>query len=137
MNSRVADAIEEAGGLKENADIEKINLAYLVEDGMKINIPSKNERTTEEEQSNIKEIQNSNVVQEENINFENNKSSKVNINTATKTELETLPGIGQSTALKIIEYRKEKGKFKNIEEIKQVNGIGENKFNKIKNLISI
>ena len=104
---------------------------------MKINIPSKNEIKTEEEQSNIKEIQNSNVVQEENINFENNKSSKVNINTATKTELETLPGIGQSTALKIIEYRKEKGKFKNIEEIKQVNGIGENKFNKIKNLISI
>lgn len=61
----------------------------------------------------------------------------ININTATKTDLETLPGIGESTALKIIEYRKKKGKFKLIEDIKQVNGIGENKFNKIKELITV
>ena len=65
------------------------------------------------------------------------KESKVNINTATQTQLETLPGIGPSTALKIISYRQENGKFNSIEDIKQVNGIGESKFNNIKDLICI
>ncbi len=65
------------------------------------------------------------------------KSEKVNINTATQTELETLPGIGPSTAMKIITYRKEKGKFMKKEEIKEVSGIGESKYNKIKDLIVV
>ena len=59
----------------------------------------------------------------------------VNINTATQTELETLPGIGPSLALKIINYRKENGKFSSIEDIKNVSGIGEAKFNNIKEYI--
>ena len=64
-------------------------------------------------------------------------NSKVNINTATQTELETLPGIGPSLALKIINYRKENGKFSNIEEIKNVSGIGDSKYEKLKNYILI
>ena len=64
-------------------------------------------------------------------------NSKININTATKEQLDTLPGIGVSTAEKIIQYRKEKGKFKNKEDIKNVNGIGESKYEKIKDLIEI
>ena len=119
-----------AGGLKEEADLKQINLAYVLEDGMKINIPSKNE--SRNEASNNTE----NYTTKENLNSSNNaKTSKVNINSATQTELETLPGIGPSTALKIINYRKEKGKFNKIEDIKNVNGIGESKFNKIKEFI--
>lgn len=131
-NSRIADAVKMAGGLKEDADLKQINLAYVLEDGIKINIPSKNESTNEA--SNNTE----NYITKENLNSSNNaKTSKVNINSATQTELETLPGIGPSTALKIINYRKEKGKFNKIEDIKNVNGIGENKFNKIKEFIKI
>lgn len=129
-NSRIADAVKMAGGLKEDADLKQINLAYVLEDGMKINIPSKNE--SRNEASNNTE----NYTTKENLNSSNNaKTSKVNINSATQTELETLPGIGPSTALKIINYRKEKGKFNKIEDIKNVNGIGESKFNKIKEFI--
>ena len=65
------------------------------------------------------------------------KVYNVNINTATQTELETLPGIGPSLALKIINYRKENGKFKSIEELKSVNGIGENKYEEIKKYIYV
>lgn len=134
-NSRIIDAIDKAGGLKDEADITNINLAYIIEDGMKIHIPSKEEKeSTIIVESNI----NSGTVEQSNeIKSNNNKKLKININTATKTDLETLPGIGESTALKIVEYRKEKGKFKLIEDIKQVNGIGENKFNKIKELITV
>ena len=134
-NSRIIDAIDKAGGLKDEADITNINLAYIIEDGMKIHIPSK-----EEKESTIiveSNIDSGTVEQSNEIKSNNNKKLKININTATKTDLETLPGIGESTALKIIEYRKEKGKFKLIEDIKQVNGIGENKFNKIKELITV
>ena len=70
---------------------------------------------------------------------ENNNSSKqkVNINTATQTQLETLSGIGPTTANKIISYREEKGKFSKIEDIKEVSGIGEAKFEKIKDFIRV
>ena len=66
-----------------------------------------------------------------------NSSSKVNINTATQTELELLSGIGPSIASKIISYRKENGKFKTIEDIKNVPGIGEAKFNSIQDQITV
>ena len=132
-NSRIADAVKIAGGLKEDADLKQINLAYVLEDGMKINIPSKNDNSNE----NINSTED--YITKENLNSSNNtnsaKTSKININSATQTELETLPGIGPSTALKIINYRKEKGKFNKIEDIKNVNGIGESKFNKIKEFI--
>ena len=134
-NSRIANIIEKAGGLTEEANIENINLAYLLEDGMKIYIPKKDEKTNE-----IKEDTNT-YTSKENSTSEvlknTNKNEKININTATQTELETLPGIGPTTALRIIEYRKENGKFRNIEDIKKINGIGDNKFSKIKDLIKI
>ena len=129
-NSRIADAIEMAGGLNNDADISQINLAYILEDGMKITIPNKNEK---KENNN----ENSNVIVENNIKENNKKDNIININNATQSQLETLPGIGPSIAIKIINYRNEHGKFKSINDIKNVNGIGENKFNNIKNLITI
>jgi competence protein ComEA len=114
--SRVADAIEAAGGTTENVDISKVNLAYILSDGEKIYIPSINDDDTIIE----------NITQ---------TSSKININTATVTELAMLNGIGNSIAEAIIEYRTENGRFKNIEDIKNVSGIGDSKFEKIKDYI--
>ena len=130
--SRITDAIEKAGGLKENACIKDINLAEILEDGIKINIPTideynkSKENSGEEKSNNTFQTDNKTTSKKNNIGQSDNKSTgqnnnkKVNINTATQSELETLPGIGSSTALKIINYRKENGKFKSIEDIKKV-----------------
>lgn len=116
--------------MTEYADISKINLAYVVKDGQKINIPHVNSVETESYiTANIGE----NIIVE-NIEAENDK---VNINTATQAELETLTGIGPSLALKIIDYRKENKEFKQIEDIKNVPGIGDAKFEVIKNEICV
>ena len=140
--NRISDLIEKAGGVTEEADTTNINLAYKLEDEMKIQVPSKMESKLEEETN--KERDSEEYIVRENSNLKSNeknknsnKTQKININTANQTELETLPGIGTSTALKIIEYRKQNGKFKNIEDIKNVKGIGENKYNKIKEVIKV
>ena len=65
------------------------------------------------------------------------ESNKININLATIKELEDLPGVGEATANKIVRYRDENGNFKSIEEIKNVNGIGDKKYEDLKELISI
>lgn len=139
-NSRIADAIEKAGGLTEEADISIVNLAYPLEDGMKIKIPSINETTDNQDIDNIEDyisMKSGENVTSSISNKGTDKISIVNINTATQTELETLPGIGTSTALKIINYRNENGKFTSIEDIKNVSGIGESKFEAIRELICI
>lgn len=125
--ARVADAIKEAGGTTADANTKKINLAQKLQDGQKIYIPNQKE-TEEDIMENLGE-----TIEENSIN----SSSKVNINTATQTELELLSGIGPSIASKIISYRKENGKFKTIEDIKNVPGIGEAKFNSIQDQITV
>ena len=133
-NSRIADAIEKAGGLTQEADLSDINLAYLLEDGMKIYIPNQNERQENNEKTeNTAKTESTPSMQ---IQDTNTKQDVININTATQEELDTLPGIGPATAAKIIAYRKEKGKFNNKEEIKEVSGIGEAKYEKMKEYIS-
>ena len=130
--SRIKDVIDKAGGLTENADTEKINLAYQISDGQKIKIPNVNDKN--EVENYITEGGGENIV----ISDNNTKTeTKVNINTATQTELETLTGIGPSIASRIIEYRESNGKFKNIEEIKNVSGIGDAKYKKIENEITV
>lgn len=148
-NSRIDDAIDKAGGLREDAYIDKINLAYVLEDGMKIYIPNVNEKTQNQDLTNTFDNEDNYVTKESGVQTastddttkanSNNQSSnkKININKATESELESLPGIGPSTAQKIISYRNEKGKFNNIEDIKNVSGIGDSKYNNIKDLISI
>ena len=132
------DAVNKAGGFTDEADIEKVNLAYELTDGVKVYIPSKNI----DKESNITtqkyitmESGDNEIVEETEMKQSGN--TLVNINEATQTELETLPGIGPSIALKIISYRKENGKFSSIEDIKNVSGIGENKFESIRELICI
>ena len=135
-NSRVADAIEAAGGLKDDADMTKINLALILEDGMKLNIPSINDKN-ETEDRNEELTNDEGIVQSITESSTKSRVSKININKAGQIELETLPGIGSSIALKIINYRNENGKFSSIEDLKKVSGIGDNKFDNIKELICV
>jgi len=134
--SRIEDAIEAAGGLTENADITKVNLAYIVEDGTKIKIPSASEEDIGDDDI-IDSKSGDNIIIEENTVSSNNSTQTININKATEKEFETLPGIGPSLASKIIEYRNQNGKFGSIEDIKNVNGIGDSKYEKIKDLITV
>ena len=134
--SRIEDAIEAAGGLTENADITKVNLAYIVEDGTKIKIPSASEEDIGDEDI-IDSKSGDNIIIEENTVSSNNSTQTININKATEKEFETLPGIGPSLASKIIEYRNQNGKFGSIDDIKNVNGIGDSKYEKIKDLITV
>ena len=127
--ARISDAIEEAGGTTEEADLSNVNLAYSLSDGQKVKIPNINEK--DEEVIVVEEKAGDNIIIEGN----KSKEEKININKAAQTEIETLPGIGPSTALKIINYRNEHGKFKNIEDIKNVSGIGDSKFENIKEYI--
>ena len=128
-NSRITDVIEKAGGILEDGDISRVNLAYKIEDGDKIYIPSIHEKEANEI---VSKDAGEGII--ETFTFKNN--DKININTATQTELELLPGIGASTALKIIRYREQNGKFKTIEDIKNVSGIGDAKFENIKDKIT-
>lgn len=129
--------------MREDAYTEDINLAYKLEDGMKIHIPTKQEKENSnntsvmEEDLTEKYVTTSSGVSNNSENSKSTQNTKININTATQTQLETLPGIGPSTATKIIAYRKENGNFKTTEDIKEVSGIGDNKFEKIKDYITV
>lgn len=118
--ARLIDVIEAAGGLTEKAYTKEVNFAYVVEDGQKIYIPSVEDKENIEELEYIQEENGENII----VNSDSKRKSEdkimININKATQTELEELQGIGPSTALKIIEYREENGKFNDIEEIKNV-----------------
>lgn len=122
-DKRLSDAVDKLGGVTENADLNNINLAMKIEDAKHYIIPKIGE-----------EIKNN-----ESINNENNNigSNKVNINNATIEDLDKLPGIGEATANKIINYREENGDFKSIEELKNVNGIGSKKYEQIKDEITL
>lgn len=142
--SRIIDAINSAGGITDKANISKINLAFILEDGMKITIPNDNDLKNKPDfnfvtkSSGDGESDINKNPKNESANLEtNNRMEVININTASQTELETLPGIGPSLALKIIEYRKLNGDFKSIEDIKNVSGIGDSKFKDIKNYIKV
>lgn len=133
-NARINDVVEAAGGITEEADLSEVNLAYIITDGQKIYIPKKEDKINNTNNI-ITENPGANIIKEE-TNTEQ-KNNMVNINKAGLEELMSLQGIGESTAWKIIEYRALNGKYKNIEDIKNVSGVGEAKFNAIKNFITI
>ena len=156
--SRISDAIDAAGGITSAANISKINLVFVLEDGMKVNIPNDNDLKNNPDfkyitmgsgDGDINTSINgasSGVSSNDSGSSGSSSNSKntyptkiqvVNINTATQTELETLPGIGPSLSLKIIHYREENGRFTSIEDIKNVSGIGDSKFNNIKDYITV
>lgn len=122
---RLKDAVEYAGGLKNDADIDKINLAKKLSDEDKIYIPKIGEEIDDILDISVESSQATST----------GSSGKININTCTKESLISLPGIGEVTAEKIINYREENS-FNTIEDIKNVSGIGDKKFEAIKDLIA-
>lgn len=127
-DDRIKDIVELAGGFTQDADTKSVNLAMKLKDEMKVYIPSKTETS---------KAQNNNIESSDIVTIkDNNSNSLVNINTADSNKLQTLPGIGPSKAKKIIEFR-EKNQFKKIEEIKNVDGIGDKTFESLKSLITI
>lgn len=130
--SRINDLIKLAGGETQNADLNKINLAYELSDGEKIYVPS----ISDENPTYIYSDAGENVL-ENSKNSSNTKNDKININKASSDELQKISGIGPSLAEKIINYRNSNGNFQNIEDLKNVSGIGEKKFETIKEHITL
>lgn len=116
--SRLIDAIEQLGGLTENADTDSVNLAAILEDEDKIHIYTKDE------------ISESGGVSAAGV-------GKININTASLEDLKTLPGIGDAIGKSIINYREKNGSFKSLEDLKEVDRIGDKVFEKLKDSITI
>jgi competence protein ComEA len=112
----------------ESADLNKINLAMKLKDESHYIIPKLGENN---------ESYSNNIFESNTQSSTNIQSNLININNANAAQLDTLPGIGEATANKIINHREENGLFKSIEEIKKVNGIGDKKYEEIKSLISI
>ncbi|MCH5270029.1 MAG: helix-hairpin-helix domain-containing protein [Lachnospiraceae bacterium] len=118
-DSRIWDVLLKAGGFTEDASLESVNLARRVEDGMQIIIPS----LAEAEEQKLKE--------------ERKAAGLVNLNTASLEELCSIPGIGESRARAILEYRERQGSFSAPEEIMQVDGIKEGLYTKLKDKIYV
>lgn len=162
LGSRISDALQAAGGVKTDADLEMVNIAYKLEDGQQVYIPSKAEvkgiktsgknntkissnnlkkpvlGTNSTDSSGVKTVSNTaGGVKDDQLNDAISNKGCVNINTAGIAELDTLPGIGPSTAQKIIDYRSISGRFKSTQDIMKVKGIGKTKYEKLKNNISI
>ena len=126
--ARIEDVIILAGGLTEFANISKVNLAYKLEDGQKIYIPNVNEKLEEY----ITEENEEGIVEKSNKSL-----GKININTADIENLCELPGVGEALASRIIQYREENGKFKSKDDLKNVSGIGEKKFDSLREYIVV
>ena len=126
VEARIADAVDAAGGAADNARLESVNLAQKLADGEHVHVSSLDEDAPYEVIGNS----------EAPVTTEN-QSAKLNINTATEAELQSLPGIGPSTAKKIIEDRNSAGPYVSTEDIMRVPGIGEKKYSSIADLICI
>ena len=136
-NDRVIDAIKLAGGLTKNADTSNINLSKKLKSEMVIVINTKSELKNNNNLT-CDAVCTREVIEVNNcIETENKTNNKININTADINKLTELDGIGESKAKTIIEYRTTNGLFKNIEDIKNISGIGESLYNKIKDKITI
>lgn len=120
--ARIYEVVKKAGGFSKDADQTAINLAELVFDGQQIYIPTKEEIGERILNSKEQSLDN---------------TGKINLNTATKEQLMTLPGVGGAKADAILEYREEHGKFRNIEELKEIRGIKDRIFQKMQDKIIV
>ncbi|ORX23467.1 transporter [Thermoanaerobacterium sp. PSU-2] len=118
---RIDDAIKMAGGALDGADLSDINLAEKLKDEQMIKVPKIGENYASNDKS----------------SSSNATNGKININTATKEELDTLPGIGEVTAQRIIDFREQHGNFQRIEDIMNVSRIGPKLFEQIKDKITV
>lgn len=141
-DKRLDDAIKMVGGLAKDADINRVNLAMNLEDSQHYIIPYKGQDIEADKAlspgqgSSGSQVSGSQIGQGQANNQETN-SGKININMADEKSLEAIPGVGPATAKKIVDYRTKQGKFNAIEDIKNVSGIGDKKFESMKDFISV
>lgn len=129
--ARVGDAVAAAGGFAPDAAEDAVNLARVVKDGEQVYIPSTDQALSDSaEQGPGREAQAGQTAT-------GGQAALVNINTAGSTELQSLPGIGPSTAAKIVDYRNANGSFSACEDLKNVSGIGDKKYEAIEGLICV
>lgn len=127
--TRLGEALEYVGGALVDADLNAVNLSKKLMDEEKVYIPKIGEKIEQTEY--ISNNSHTTAISSD------RDSGKININTASISELDSLPGIGEAYAKRIIEYREANGPFRSIEEIKNVAGIGEKRFESIKDLIKV
>jgi len=120
-DSRVADAIEQAGGATQNADLDALNLAEPLQDGQKIHVPRKGEASAPTLASVAPSRTPRSAPQ---AAATATTQFPINLNTATAEQLEAIPGIGPVLAQRIIEYRQTRGRFQSVDELLEVRGIG-------------
>lgn len=123
-NARIIDLVNLAGGLTTEADVTKTNMAQVLKDGMHVHVVAK-------------VVNNSPGGGNLPTNTGKGLGGMVNINTADKSTLDTLPGVGPALAERILEYRQTNGYFTEIEDLKKVPGVGTSKFEKMKDKITI
>lgn len=133
---RAGDAVEHAGGFTGKADTSAVNLAEALSDGMQLYIPSVEETEEGRDSGSYGQSSTGDAASGQTKESEEDPSM-VNINTAGPEELMTLSGIGEARAQAILSYREENGDFSTIEDIKNVSGIGEGIFDRIKNMITV
>lgn len=121
---RIQDIVMRAGGFQEDAAINRVNLAQKVVDEMVIYIPKIGEENDFDFETSI-------------ASHSQAEQGKINLNTADESSLETLPGIGSAKARAILEHREKVGSFKAIEDIKNISGIGDRTFEKLKEHITV
>jgi competence protein ComEA len=126
---RIIDLISRAGGLTELADQTQVNFAEHVVDAMVIYIPAKGEEGSATGSTGGPSVAAAGGTSQ--------SQGKINLNKADETELQNLPGIGPAKAAAIIEYRSSSGPFKAVEDLKNVSGIGDKTFEKLKDLIVV
>ncbi len=139
-DSRVEDAIKSAGGAGADADLTQLNLAAKLSDGTQLYVPHKNPAKNEQPVDTMYQggpaapnaYSSHPAAHAGSGSGGKHPSAPVSLSTASESQLESLPGVGPSTAQKIMEYRQEHGGFSTVEEIQAVKGIGPKKFAKMK-----
>mgnify|MGYP002344732804 CR=1 FL=1 len=132
----INDVIDFAGGFTEDAN-KNINLVYKLYENVTLRVKSKSESHEQSIPSGLEIIHENGVISQSSTPETSQTGGLININTANASQLTALPGIGPSTAAAIVAYREGNGNFQKIEDIMNVSGIKENKFNQIKNYITV
>ncbi|MCB4950830.1 helix-hairpin-helix domain-containing protein [Streptococcus mutans] len=133
IDSRIDDVIEKAGGFSEKADRKSVNLAQKLQDETVIYVAAIGENI-----SVIRDSQEGKTSQADKANTkETSVKGKVNLNTATLADLQTISGIGEKKAQDILDYREANGGFKSVDDLKNISGIGDKTFEKLKDLVSV
>ena len=136
---RLVDAVEKCGGMTKDADLNAINLALLLKDEAHYIIPKIGDTSIVSQQNYVNQssTNDKSINSISSVDTSNSSKSTININTADKTALMSLPSIGEKTAQKIIDYRENNGKFQTKEELKNVTGIGDKKYSQLEEFITV